>query len=261
MSIICPSCGSTLNQITNSHVRSKHLEFGSVTEFKKFFNLESLWSPKVTEDFIQQKIGKQRGSYNLTEKYYEGVKRAAEKRTGSQHWNYGNHWNEEQLEKISIGVKSSEKFQKAIKKWEDEEYRKWRLEIVNTVSIPNQLRTRSDRGLITAFEDKNEWDQYRSLVNRHTRKSLILFRQIIDPENLLEDSNYDLDHQFSKFEGFKCNISPEIIGSPVNLVPLDRIKNRQKRTKCSISKEELLIRYSNFISCIEPSKLFESWKP
>lgn len=255
MSIICPSCGSYLNQITNSHIKSKHTEFNSLKEFKEFFKIDTLWSPTVKETFVKKMTGKTRDPYNLTEKYYEGVKRATEKRRGKQHWNYGNHWNPTEKIKIGNGVKSSTLFQEAMKKWEDNEYRAWRLEIVNTVLIPANLKTRALNGSITAFEDKTEWEQYKSLVNKFTRKSLSLYKHIIDPSGLLKSNEYDLDHRFSKLEGFKKRISPKIIGSPVNLIPLNWIENRyQKGTKCSITESELLLEYSKFIANNESPK-------
>lgn len=261
MSIICPSCGSCLNQITNSHIKSKHPEFKSVTEFKEFFKLDSLWSSNLRDQFVNTVTGKSRGPYNLTGKFYEGVTRAKEKRTGKNHWNYGKHWSIDDKIKISNGVKSSRSFQEAMKKWEDESYRSWRMEIINSVVIPANLVTRAKNGLITPFDDKDAWDQYRSLVNRYTRKSLLDYKHLIDPENLLEKREYDLDHRFSKFEGFKRGISPEIIGSPVNLTPLNWIENRQKRINCSITEEDLVNNYLNFISDTKSSESFKSRKP
>ena len=260
MSIICPACGIALNQITNSHIRSKHPEFNSVSEFKNYFKLDTLWSETIKETFINTMTGKTRDSYILTEKYYEGVKRGSEKRKGIQHWNFGNHWNNAEKQNIGIGVKNSGIFQTAMKKWEDEEYRKWRMTIVNDIMIPAGLKTKVIRGLITAFEDKSAWDQYRSLVDKYTRNSLAYYREIIDPSNLLENADYDLDHRFSKFEGFKKGISPEIIGSVVNLLPLNYIENRQKHTKCSISEEELLSNYLDFAASNKPPKSLKSRK-
>lgn len=261
MTIICPACGSELNQITNSHIRSKHSEFKSVSDFKDFFKLDTLWAPKVKENFINTITGKTRRPYNLTEKFYDGVKRAKDKRSGERHWNYGKHWGADEKVKIGDGVKSSTVFQEAIKKWEDDEYREWRIEIINTVVVPANLAARVLSGSITSFEDKSKWDQYRVLVNKFTRKSLRLYRDIIDPDNLLENEEYDLDHRFSKFEGFKRGISPEIIGSPINLAPLNWIENRQKYVNCSITEEVLLLEYSKFIANTEPPKTFKSGKP
>jgi len=261
MSIICPQCGVPLNQITNSHIRTKHPEFKSVLEFKEFFKLDSLWSSEVTTNFISKATGKTRGPYNLTEKYFEGVKRATAKRTGEQHWNYGNNWTSEQKKKISLGVKTSPRFQSALLKYNDNAYRSWRRSIIINNVSPRQLKTRVAKGLIIAFENRSPWEQYRILIGRHTKESLKLYRHLIDPTNLLETKLYDLDHQFSKLAGFKNGIPPEIIGSVVNLIPLDRIKNRKKYSSCSITKEELLLRYSEFVASLESTESFKSRKP
>jgi hypothetical protein len=261
MSIICPSCGASLHQITNSHIRSKHPEFKSVTEFKEFFKLDTLWSVEVKSSFIHTMTGKTRDPYNLTEKYYEGVKQGAKKRTGKQHWNYGNHWNDSVKNKISSGVRNSEVFRLAMAKWEDPDYRAQRMHIIYSKVIPNALQTRADRGLITSFENKSEWEQYRTLVNRYTRKSLKEYAHLIDPLGLLNQLDYDLDHRFSKFEGFNQNIPPEIIGSPCNLIPLLTYENRWiKRTSCSLTINELLLAFSEFITNNKSSESFKSRK-
>jgi len=78
------------------------------------------------------------------------------------------------------------------------------------------------------------------LVNRFTNQALKESKDQIDPTNVLFKNNYTLDHRFSKFEGFKQNVPPEIIGSKWNLEPLVKSKNSSKGVKCSITLEELL---------------------
>ena len=50
---------------------------------------------------------------------------------------------------------------------------------------------------------------------------------------------YQLDHKFSIIEGFKQNISPEIIGNIVNLEFLTWEENLRKQGNCSITIKEL----------------------
>jgi hypothetical protein len=57
-----------------------------------------------------------------------------------------------------------------------------------------------------------------------------------------------IDHKFSISEGFKNKVSPEIIGSIVNLEILTASKNSSKCRKCSISLNKLLNDYQNFIN-------------
>lgn len=54
------------------------------------------------------------------------------------------------------------------------------------------------------------------------------------------DGAYHLDHKFSIIEGFKNNIKPEIIGNIKNLEFIPWEENIKKRTKCSITIEELI---------------------
>jgi transposase-like protein len=51
---------------------------------------------------------------------------------------------------------------------------------------------------------------------------------------------YHLDHKYSILEGFKNDISPEIIGNINNLEYITWEDNLSKKEKCSITKEELL---------------------
>jgi transposase len=50
---------------------------------------------------------------------------------------------------------------------------------------------------------------------------------------------YHLDHKYSIIEGFRTNIKPEIIGNIKNLEFIPWEENIKKRTKCSITIEEL----------------------
>lgn len=54
------------------------------------------------------------------------------------------------------------------------------------------------------------------------------------------DGAYHLDHKYSILEGFKNNISFEKIGNIKNLIFIPWKDNLTKRTKCSISKEEII---------------------
>jgi hypothetical protein len=61
-------------------------------------------------------------------------------------------------------------------------------------------------------------------------------------------NKYTVDHKFSVSEGFKNKISPEIIGSIVNLEILSLSKNCSKCRKCSITLNQLINDYQNFIN-------------
>jgi len=49
-----------------------------------------------------------------------------------------------------------------------------------------------------------------------------------------------LDHKYSKLQGFKDNVNPEIIGNINNLEFIPWKDNISKKDKCSITINELL---------------------
>lgn len=57
----------------------------------------------------------------------------------------------------------------------------------------------------------------------------------------------EIDHIYSINAGFKNNVSPEIIGSIVNLRMITKTANIKKFDKCAIKLEELLRRYQELI--------------
>jgi hypothetical protein len=59
----------------------------------------------------------------------------------------------------------------------------------------------------------------------------------------MRGKDFHLDHKFSISEGFKQNISPEVIGNIVNLRVISARENISKSDSCSITKEELLLQY------------------
>jgi predicted DNA-binding protein YlxM (UPF0122 family) len=86
-----------------------------------------------------------------------------------------------------------------------------------------------------------EQEKYRREVNKLTNQQPI--HLLINYEKRGVSGKigaYHLDHKYSILEGFKNNIKPEIIASLNNLVFIPWEENVIKRTKCSISKEELI---------------------
>jgi hypothetical protein len=101
------------------------------------------------------------------------------------------------------------------------------------------VATKITNGICTPKELKDKWELYLEQVNNFTSRSWKEYQHIINPSNLPRGKKYELDHKFSKFEGFNRNIPPEIIGHYKNLELISRTENRSKRTKCSITLEEL----------------------
>jgi len=212
-----------MRQITNTHVRHKHPEFATFKEFCAAHGIENPWSDDLRAEKSASTTGKKRGPYVLTERFREGMKKAAKSRTGEKHWNWGKNWSDEARERISNGMKSSQTFYASIRaQWKDPVRRRERLRVVNELVVPLNLAKRAEQGLITLLKDKPEFDAYMTLVRRLTRRSFQDFSWWIDPENLFETGEFDVDHMFSKVAGFRLGVPAEIIASPANLMLLPR---------------------------------------
>jgi len=83
------------------------------------------------------------------------------------------------------------------------------------------------------------WEIYENKVDRITRASWLYHSTKINPDNLPRGKLYELDHKYSKHQGFLNNIPPDIIGHPANLQMIPRHSNRKKYNKCSIEIEHL----------------------
>jgi hypothetical protein len=91
------------------------------------------------------------------------------------------------------------------------------------------------------LERIGEYIVYRSEVRRITEKQPLFLLEDYDKRG---KENYHLDHIFSIAEGYKNNVSPEVIASIINLRFIKAEINRQKTDKSGITKEELLRRYN-----------------
>ena len=94
------------------------------------------------------------------------------------------------------------------------------------------------KGLWTPKEKRSLKVLYIQEVDKYTAKSKKLLEK---PEN--DGVNYHLDHRFSKKQGFKQNILPQIIGSIYNLEYLPASENIKKQDNCSITIDELAENY------------------
>jgi hypothetical protein len=83
------------------------------------------------------------------------------------------------------------------------------------------------------------WQVYENIVDRITRESWIYHHDKINPYNLSRGKEYELDHKYSKHQGFLNKVRPEIIGHYSNLQLIPRHSNRKKYNKCSITIEQL----------------------
>ena len=86
---------------------------------------------------------------------------------------------------------------------------------------------------------KSDWIIYEGIVDRITRESWLYHNSKINPDNLPRGREYELDHKYSKHQGFLNNVPPEVIGHYSNLQMIPRHSNRKKYNKCSITLNEL----------------------
>jgi transposase len=104
-------------------------------------------------------------------------------------------------------------------------------------------------GLVKRYKNMN-YKEYLTSLNDYYKYELEVFKftkqQPIHLLNNYEkrgnsgiDGSYHLDHKYSIVEGFKNGIEPHIIGSIKNLEFIPWQENIKKRTKCSITLEEL----------------------
>lgn len=105
-------------------------------------------------------------------------------------------------------------------------------------------------GLVKRFSGINYDEYLKRLPKQIKYKQLVLKLTKKQPLYLLKnyekrgvsgiDGAYHLDHKYSISEGFKNNIKPQIIADLNNLEFIPWEENVKKRTKCSITKEELI---------------------
>jgi hypothetical protein len=95
-------------------------------------------------------------------------------------------------------------------------------------------------------EDVDKFKYYVCEVNKYTRLSLC--KNIIDDIELRgKEFGYDLDHTFSKVDGFRNGIPPYIIGHISNLKIIESGYNRKKQHKSNIEIENIIHEYENDI--------------
>lgn len=121
---------------------------------------------------------------------------------------------------------------------------------LNTTGYRRSNSKGTSVGLVKRFSGINydeylkrlpEQEKYRRQVVSLTKKQPIYLLKNYEKRGISGINGvYHLDHKYSILEGFKNNIKPEIIASLNNLVFIPWEENVLKRTKCSITKEELI---------------------
>ena len=93
--------------------------------------------------------------------------------------------------------------------------------------------------------NSDEFVHYRNQVQKYTKNTLERFKNVIDPDNLLENKDYEIDHKLSRLHGFLYDISPEIMSCRYNLQILKKDENLRKGANSTITLEDLLNYYNS----------------
>jgi hypothetical protein len=118
----------------------------------------------------------------------------------------------------------------------------YRPEMNSLAAEEKRRKTRIATGLEIAPELKEPFDRYESEVDYLTEQTYKQHKHLINPDNLKRGrtkGTHQLDHIFSKVEGFRQNIPPEVIAHPTNLRMLPISQNISKGMRCDKSKEQL----------------------
>jgi len=125
--------------------------------------------------------------------------------------------------------------EEGIKRWTERQL-KW----FNSLSNDSYNSIEITPEIIENLKNSKDFQSYSWEIKRKSDKTYEKFKHIIDPNNLREKEGYELDHKFSKFEGFINGVDTDIMSSINNLQVLTREENFSKTGLSSITLAELL---------------------
>lgn len=103
--------------------------------------------------------------------------------------------------------------------------------------------TKEKQGLWVPLEQLDPWEIYKREVGRVTERNVHLIDGYDESLRGLAchgSNNYHVDHKYSRADGFKNGVPPEIIGHVANLRFIPWTENLLKSSESSITLEELL---------------------
>ncbi len=96
-------------------------------------------------------------------------------------------------------------------------------------------------------EELTELENYEVSVRQLTQQNFHKYYYLINPNKLPRSyREYQLDHIYTIMDGFKNNVPPEIIASPINLQMLTAFENDSKHDRSDMTKEMLYDLYNQF---------------
>jgi hypothetical protein len=133
--------------------------------------------------------------------------------------------------------------------------KKYGIDVINVSQVPEIKekikQTFEKSGYWNIDRHTDEYDIYRCNVWEITQASIEKYWNKDWKKNNKDKIYKDkltIDHKYSIVEGYRNKISPEIIGSIVNIEILTHSKNSAKGRKCSISLNKLINDYKNFLN-------------
>ena len=183
------------------------------------------------------------------------------------HWNTGKTTSDETKQKISAGCigngltpEQKKRHQEAIDRITSNPNYKPGMEGKNQSAETRQKisdgvllnydstrKTMEDRGFWVPLSEVPEFTIYKRKVWRFTNQVLHLIPGYDESKrglNSLTEDNFQVDHNFSIYDGFKNDIDPEIVGHLENLSFVHWQENNRKWHISSISLEDLLEKIS-----------------
>jgi hypothetical protein len=107
------------------------------------------------------------------------------------------------------------------------------------IAYEKATNTKISNGNAISKDLKSAYELYEEEVDQITRNSWIKHQSLINPNGYTRGSDYELDHKYSKHNGFIHGVDPTVIGHHANLALIAKSSNRSKRIRCSITLDEL----------------------
>jgi len=131
------------------------------------------------------------------------------------------------------------------KMWKSDEYRKLFSELRKKMWKSDGhrdkiMKTKIENGTMIPYELRPDMEKYYIQVDIHTKESLKKYYYIVNPHNrTIGRGLYQLDHIYSKVDGFKNNVDPRFIGNAINLQVISENENCSKNRRSDIFLSDL----------------------
>lgn len=104
--------------------------------------------------------------------------------------------------------------------------------------------TRLSRGSYRSEDEIPKMELYYLEVAKHTERSWLLHHDRINPSGLSRGRmQYHIDHRYSRIDGYRNGVPPEVIGHWTNLQMLHYSENASKNRNSDITLEQLMESY------------------